>query len=167
MAKLPNLSNPFVAFERFDRLLGEVDELTVAVLRGHLLLEEQLQRLLGSAAPAPAFVEEANLRFPQLLQLVRAFLPDETLELVWRSLRELNGLRNQLAHRLEPRDLEARVNAFVSIIRDPIASDASRDEYTRALNQALGFLYGALSHLPGPRHAAQQGDAADDAPRRG
>ena len=48
------LDDPFEAFSRFDDILDDAEgDLTLTVLKGHLLIEEQLRALLIAASKSP------------------------------------------------------------------------------------------------------------------
>src|SRR5438477_12372158 len=48
---------------------------TLVVLKGHLLLEETVNRLLAALLREPEAIEGANLRFHQKLCVIRALFP--------------------------------------------------------------------------------------------
>jgi hypothetical protein len=146
----PNLNDPFEAFSRFDSILDDAEgDLTLTVLKGHLLIEEQLRALLIAASKSPAAIDEANLRFSQMLSLVKALYNDDSLTRIWNAIKALNSLRNQLAHRLEPRDVERRVTEFAKVIVEPPNNEGwTKDGLLAALNQGLGYIYAAVSRIP-------------------
>src|SRR5260370_24965515 len=86
-------------YERFRRLLPPLVNLELVVLKGHLLIEEQLQTYLRNASRHPKSVDDARLNFMQTAHLVRALgglLGDPSL---WTLVIDMNKLRNRLAHR--------------------------------------------------------------------
>ena len=103
--------------DRFHRHLSEVDDLTLVVLKGHLLVEELLNGIIAAFCVLPEYVEEVRLGFFQKSKLVRALtgqdLEGKPTDGPWRSLESLNSLRNQLAHHLEPKDLEQKIDRFI------------------------------------------------------
>ena len=103
--------------ERFLRHLSEVDDLTLVVLKGHLLMEELLNDIIADFCELPEYVEEARLSFFHKSKLVRALsgqdVQGQPTDDPWRSLEALNSLRNQLAHHLEPKHLEQKIDQFI------------------------------------------------------
>jgi hypothetical protein len=98
--------------DRADAILGGITDGTLLVLKGHLLLEETLYQAVWAKCPNPQYLNRAQLRFPQLLNLARALYPnppdDEKRRLprsvLWDAMEALNTLRNELSHKLEPKD---------------------------------------------------------------
>jgi hypothetical protein len=104
-------------FERFIRLLPTIDDPALVVLKGHLLIEELLNDIIENCCDLPQYVSEAKLSFIQKTKLARAFLgkniKGENIDEPWRSLEELNSLRNHLAHHVEPKDLDKKIDMFI------------------------------------------------------
>lgn len=104
MAKTPHehLAEFEAGVERFDRLIPKnADELTV-VLKGHLLVEEQLRMIIRSLVANPQYIDKARLTFVNALFLARAVAGHFNNGLCWVAAEKLNALRNQLAHQAEP-----------------------------------------------------------------
>jgi|SRR2546427_3075843 len=140
--------------QHLSQILKTEDDFISIVLRGHLVLEELLYSAIAAHCPASDYLRKANLRFPQLVALLRAL---EKLPAVpgwlWNALAELNALRNSLAHRLEPADLRARVDRFVGTIPRDSEGDkrfpppaSPKEAVTRALHYMLGAM-GVVSHF--------------------
>jgi hypothetical protein len=81
--------------------MPSTDDLTLIVLKGHLLVEEVLLDLANCAFPHPQYLRDANLSFHKLACVVRAFIPEQFDSPAWRLIFLLNALRNDLAHNLE------------------------------------------------------------------
>jgi hypothetical protein len=89
---------------------------TLLILKGHLILEDQIRRnLLGFMKNSNQF-DKCRLKFSQMLQLVRCFHSRKPNEWFWNGAIELNTLRNKLAHNLKPRDLLQQINKFTDLI---------------------------------------------------
>src|ERR1700690_952741 len=97
--------------KKFSRHISKLQDLSLIILRGHLLIEEQLELFLTLAARAPDELKEARLTYAQKLQLVRAFsgIKDEIFEFA----AAINKVRNYLAHRLEVDDLPTRIDSIL------------------------------------------------------
>lgn len=117
------------------------------VLRGHLVLEELLYQWLQSHCLSPEHLDEARLRFSQLVPLVRALqkIPVGPPSL-WQSLNKLNAFRNALAHNLEPPCLFEKVSDFAScsLGTERTAALTSPDDSLNPVAIALCFLLGQL-----------------------
>jgi hypothetical protein len=133
-----------IAFARARRgheledLLEPNDDLTIVVLRGHLVLEELLFTAVSSHCREPEHLKLARLRFPQLVSLLRALERDPSVPpAYWEALGQLNTLRNALAHNLEPSDLAARVQNFVAIVASAGVTPSSPTDSREALEAAI------------------------------
>jgi hypothetical protein len=112
MAELIEVTRPAFA-ERAERILEGISDGTLLTLKAHLLLEEAMFEAVRAKCANPEHVEKARLSFYQQLQMARALYPMPTVdekgrigrEMLWDAAEALNTLRNQLAHKLEPRAL--------------------------------------------------------------
>lgn len=88
--------------DRFSRLIPfEADELTV-ILKGHLLIEEQLRAITRSLVANPQHFDNARLTFSNSLHLARAIAGHFSESVCWSAAERLNAVRNRLAHQAEP-----------------------------------------------------------------
>ena len=123
---------------RLERLLPTSGSLELLILRGHLLVEEALTELISTRCYRPEMLLECQLSFFQKLQLVQAMLSVVGLmEPDVQFLRGFNRVRNILAHTVEPRDIEARIDSllaeFYSEEPPAITSDSDRFSLLREL----------------------------------
>jgi hypothetical protein len=88
------------------------NDVALVVLKGHLLLEESINRLLAGLLRKPEAIEGANLRFHQKLCLIQALLAPTPRHGIISSLMEaaekLNTLRNRLAHHFDDRNTKRK-----------------------------------------------------------
>ena len=103
------------AIDRFKRHFPKGRDVTLIILKGHLLVEEQLNALLATAFAKPEALAKARLSFPQRICLLSAAYPHiSSHELL--ALEHLNSLRNLLAHRLEHPDLAKAICKFLDAL---------------------------------------------------
>jgi hypothetical protein len=134
------------AYQRFRRLLPASHNPELIVLKGHLLVEAELERFLHAASRHPDQLNDARLSFVQKTCLVRAFggwPPEDSL---WLFIIQLNVLRNRLAHRLEPGDIGTQIDALLRIYwaEEFILPNSPRQRSTR-LRQTLALVV-AMMH---------------------
>ncbi|MCR9248573.1 MAG: hypothetical protein NXI31_26400 [bacterium] len=79
----------------------------LVVLKGHLLVEEQLDRLIAASCRRPEDLDQARLTFSQKLSLASALIGSFSQK---RFVERLNRMRNKLAHRLDGYSLEQELN---------------------------------------------------------
>ena len=85
------------AFKRFLSLLPHGKERELVILKGHLLIEEQLRQLIDERVQNPKALNERRIDFSHCVSLAKAFFPEGHDPALWKSLEELNTLRNLLA----------------------------------------------------------------------
>ncbi len=101
---------------RFNRTLMEFDELSQSILKGHLMIEEQLtailEHLVGRGGPVGDALDEVRLSFHQKAKLVWAAYPDGCDAGTWLALTRLNKLRNEMAHSLHSPKIPGLIEQF-------------------------------------------------------
>jgi hypothetical protein len=137
------------------RILGNTsDDLTLIILRAHLLTEELLRRILRKHTIDPSALKETRLTFFQVLRIVQALTAHPSRDSLWQEAENLNHLRNILAHRADP-NIEQLVDAFLTKFphrrseRDSNSPDRDRILALRGqLAQFLGALEFVLQKSP-------------------
>ena len=132
--------------DRFHKHLPRSNDLTLIVLKGHLLLEEIINNLLKEILPNPNAISDFNFYFR--LRLVRALL-EQTNNDVLDAAEKLNNLRNKLAHHLEHPKIEKYIREFFRLVE---TSDIPIDEFekeatSKRLKRGISFLCGNLNGL--------------------
>ena len=124
-----------------------VDELTMVVLKGHLVLEEQLERILATFVFHPNYLEDANLRFAQRVAIAQSMSLDEYANQMWDLIIAINALRNELAHTLNSekrlKKFERVKSLYFTINTETTEEDRNSHDHevvTYAVALALGFL---------------------------
>jgi len=128
-----------------EQLVQERDALRDIVLRGHLMVEQMLERSITVWFPQKGALEEARLGFHKKLCLVRGLNvrhPDEPL---WRALAALNSLRNDFAHKLTSAQRDQRVRRFLHVTESdfpvPENERKKRKQLPIHLEVAVAFAY--------------------------
>src|SRR5258708_10768148 len=93
--------------------MAETDDLTIIVLKGHLLVEEALVDLANCALPHPQYLPE--FMFHKLACVVRAAVPHKSDDVCWNLIFKLNSVRNDYAHNLEPPKLQNHLHELFDI----------------------------------------------------
>lgn len=112
---------------KFSKYYPLSEDLTLQVLKGHLLVEEMLLELFWLKLKQPKVLEgSSGARFDchQVICLVEAMSPQSSkLDWVWKAAKKLNSLRNKLAHNLEPKGVDHKVTDLVNYVSNN-SSDA-------------------------------------------
>jgi hypothetical protein len=140
------LFTPSKELARFQKFLPKSMDLTLIVLKGHLLVEEQINEFLSSLLPHPNALKIDNLHFPTRLCLIRAHIGENSCTDVFNAVQELNTLRNKMAHHLEPPEIENLLNSFLRKFEDPDIplAEYEREPKARRLKRCIGFICGQL-----------------------
>ena len=95
-------------------------DLTLQVLKGHLLVEELLREIFSLLLAYPDALKGSrgtSFECHQIICLVQAMTKHSTLEpWMWDAAKRLNGIRNDLAHNLEPKSLDDKVQSLIRFV---------------------------------------------------
>lgn len=116
-------------------------DLTLNVLKGHLLIEQRIREFIQERLLNPAALNQIRLTSHEAICLAEALtLPNSEPKVLWSVIRKVNTLRNELAHKLTSQRVEELVQE--------IESEYSRFETVQSgFVGILGHLYGQLSEL--------------------
>lgn len=141
-------------------------DITLQVLKGHLILEETLRDLLDALLVNPnALNGERGISSSchQIICLVHALtpIPFDSHSWLWASAKQLNSLRNDLAHKLAPSGIEKKLNSFISTVieSDPdigINQDQFQTQDAK-FAACIGILCGIFSNIKRRTQAAKLG----------
>jgi len=157
------------SIQRFTREMSTIDEMVHVLLKGHLLLEEALALIIDQHVFHREDLAEARLSFAQKLHIARSLCLRKNKLGEWDLVAAINGLRNDLAHRLDSPDREKKLEKVKNVyFRE--AADFGRIEAIRkqtdheivfaACAHCAGFLATCaedLKHLRHTIHALDRG----------
>jgi len=96
------MNDPHLALQKkFEEHFSTVDATAQIILKGHLLIEEALDSILGKFVFHSEYFESANLRFAQKIDLARSVSLDDHNNEMWELVKAINSLRNELSHSLK------------------------------------------------------------------
>lgn len=123
-------------FARISRLLPRGHDPTLVLLKGHLLIEEQLIAYIATYCRKPKLLEDVRLTFAQKLRLARSLSGDLTDQFC--PLDKLNAIRNRMAHHAEISDLNSRLDDYLKTwAGDGFVPPKTMQERTRLLRSSL------------------------------
>lgn len=136
--------------------LSDSEDVTVLVLRAHLIIEQLIIRITESLVRNPEHIRKANrLQFATRIIFLRSLAKPliQSDNSFWKSIDLLNRLRNDLAHKLDLPSLEKDIDAFVAqaaptlqLSNRPSFSRLSRiNKLKRCLNGLCNFTSGMLA----------------------
>ena len=107
----------FALAQRFAERISQPNALVSTILRAHLEIEAEADRLLRLLSVKPETLDAVRLTASQKFKLCEALWgnPDCGADF-WHSLERLNVLRNEIAHGLREKELEEKLRAFIATI---------------------------------------------------
>lgn len=159
MASRP--SQPFPdSLERFKKHEPKGRDLSLILLKSHLLIEEEMNELLEVLLPHPEFIYRSRFGFLQRLRVLQAVTTDNRLHALADAMEILNEMRNSLAHQLEPTKPRQLAPAFIdaafnSAMKKPRPREAVSRQVALpkaqfslvALKQAIAIVIGTLAFM--------------------
>jgi len=143
-------------YERFKRCFPESDDLLAIVLRGHLLVEEHIDRLNRHCLNYPEYYDQAKFNFGKKLLLAKALIlvPYADRDEFFGPIERLNELRNNLAHNLESAKLKNKILEFIAAVekerkaveKESKIKEESEGEFTieKRTRNAIAFILGQM-----------------------
>lgn len=86
-------------FEKFSKEIREVDEVVNVVLKGHLLVERALDRIISLIFFHPDYILNGRQSFERKVQIARAMSLNAHDHHHWDLILSVNSLRNEIAHK--------------------------------------------------------------------
>jgi hypothetical protein len=112
---------------RFVEHMPPTENTELTLLKGHLLIEEVLTKLIERFTKNPKYLLDAKLNFAQKVYLARSLHGLDGNEWIWGALKKLNNARNKLAHGLDPELISRMLEEFTKVVE----SSDKQDEITR------------------------------------
>jgi hypothetical protein len=132
-------------WNRVKRLLPPSHDPTLVLLKGHLLVEEQLFACIAAHCRDRTKLEDARLTFAQKLKLVQALFGRLSMA---HSLERLNSLRNRMAHHVEIPDLDSRIDDYLKAwAEEDFVQPTTKRARTRVLRNSLIFQVAVLAGM--------------------
>ena len=143
-------AHAIASFRKFYKLLPRGEDVSLLILKLHLLVEEQVRTFVDDRLPNRVALEEAKLECHKVICLAEALSSEDIHPNVWEAARKLNSLRNHIAHNLEPKGVIDRMNHIGSLIglhSDPLNIDGKTPEQAAVENFsfAVSLLYNEIS----------------------
>src|ERR1051325_1335434 len=102
--------NPVLA--HVARHLESIEDVTLLLLKSHLLVEQQVNSALHKIFPGFASLDTGRLTYHQRTQVIRALDGTRKAEDALRFAERMNLIRNRLAKQLEPIGIEDAIADF-------------------------------------------------------
>ena len=107
--------NPFL--ELVD-VLENINDIELSLLKCHLLIEKELERIALIGAEKPKYISESRLTFSNKIALVRSFHNSKCESWVWGAINKLNKVRNLMAHNLSSAEIESEISSYTALLKN-------------------------------------------------
>lgn len=111
----PNLAE---AYQDFINHLPDSGDVVLLILKGHLLIEKQVDLLIQNRLPKPDALKLDDLTAHQKICLANALVSDTRGSVdswLWPAVIKLNKLRNDIAHKLSASGIEDRMTHLAEL----------------------------------------------------
>ena len=116
-------------------------DISLTILKGHLLVEHAIWQLILARTLSPEILKEDQFESSQKIALGEALgRPEPHSQKLWSIVRQLNKLRNHIAHNLEPPKVDDRVASLLDACRGALPGYAPLTSIDRALSAVYGTL---------------------------
>ncbi|HHE0351107.1 hypothetical protein [Vibrio alginolyticus] len=134
--------------EFFDRLPRDGD-LMLLVLKGHLLVEQQIRSFVNNHFPNQKALKGVFRETSTVISLGRAYCDDqdeETMQL-WDCFAKLNNIRNHMAHNMDETGLEHKIENFLEHSDQFLSFGSDSDAIFDRVYAAINAIYQKALYL--------------------
>ena len=132
---------------RFLEKMPRTDDLTLLVLKGHLLIEELISSTIDGLLPNPDALSAVQLTCFARIRLLMSMLPDDEIrEGTLEAFEKLNAIRNKFGHMLDPPQIEDHIGAFIGMVERRMQPESTAKDIPlpERLARAICFLCGQI-----------------------
>jgi hypothetical protein len=133
------------SFRRFYTLLPKSDDVSLVILKLHLLVEEQVRAYVDERLRNPEALKAAKLDCHQAICLAESLAGESIQPGFWEVARKLNELRNKIAHNLEPSGVLERMRNINSMLGQNLKGSAPPSEVLEQFEFSISMLYNTIS----------------------
>lgn len=124
------------------------DDEIVTILKSHLLIEEQLRKLIHIELVKPEALSDSRLTFHQILSIAEYLHWYKGSEWLWTSIKKINKIRNTLSHELEPKNLKKEIKTLIKLIENECSQRVKKELKNLSntkLTITIGLVYSYIS----------------------
>jgi hypothetical protein len=137
------------AFRRFIERLPHGKDIDLVILKAHLLIEEEVNAIVRARLENPdVLLAEERFESGYRLRLAQAFFKPDFQPWLWKSLAQLNKLRNRVAHNIDPKGRDNLMKDIIQTIPGSLATTES--SLQNQFELALWQIHEATSSLVEP-----------------
>lgn len=145
-----------------------IDDTSQIILKGHLVAEDLMNQAIESFVLHGEYIEDARLQFHQKLEICRSLSVSEHNNNMWNVLKNINKVRNALAHSLDKERRRKAIISLTTIFKQEFPQEFKAIEgmsnesllCMRAISCVLGFLQAFLAEVKRFEEFVKEADAA-------
>lgn len=132
--------------------LPQTTDIILIILKGHLLIEEEMNRLIKILFKESKYILKNNFSFHEKLCILRAMIIKTGNCLgLWEIIELINNIRNEASHQLFPINLSKKLNTLFRKTEDSYSEyksyvNQSWDE-ARRVRKDLGYIIAVIAGL--------------------
>lgn len=133
----------WVAYNELTNHLPDKDaDPVLIILKGHLLIERLVRQFITYRLLNPKAFEKCVFNASQCIAIAESMcLENEEPAWLWRQVKDLNSIRNKLAHNLDVENIEQRIKSFV------VTFSNAQKLKNQSLTNVIARLYGMVKGL--------------------
>ncbi len=135
--------------KKLSLLFEEIDESSIIVIKGHLLIEESLNKIIETFVHHSEIIQKARFSFSQKIVIAKSMSLSQSNNSIWTIIEKLNTLRNDFAHRLSSSTRQDKIEKLIELLKTEIGDkeDGNIDltDQNTALGSVIGLCLGFLS----------------------
>ncbi len=128
-----------------------IDELRLAVLEGHLIMEEQLDAFIEACVFHPDQLNHVNMNFHTKGHLAVSLGLKRDKDEMWAVVWAINQLRNEMAHNLDSKKIDEKMKflrkTYIDALEPKPAAHAKTQSDKEIVEWACGVCAGFLGQL--------------------
>ena len=146
------------ALDSLEKHLFQIKDVELIVLKGHLILEEELNNFLACFVNDTETFLKIGFTFERTISLLCSLVPKQMAkDEIWEQLREINRLRNKLAHNLRFSLYEQQLKSWgIWVLGYNPKTLKRKVTYRNTVVKAFALLTGHLSGLAKGYSAAKE-----------
>lgn len=128
-------------FQELKTHLPMVKDPTVVILRGHLLIEDLLDRLIAANLKNTHAIQNARLTFFQKLCMAQGIIGSSNKDDMWKPIEALNRLRNTISHNLPDETMSKKLDPVLEAFFPEDFDDIPHDIYSKSKALRKGIIF--------------------------
>jgi hypothetical protein len=112
--------------QKFKEHLEQVDAFTLVVLKSHLIMESAIDNIIRLIFFWPDIILDARMNFFQKIEILRAYSLREDEMSIWKLMHAIAELRNEVAHNLEPKKRQPRMDKLRRLYFSEVPEDVAK-----------------------------------------